>query len=462
MQLGEVRLKQIEITRDAPLRKKQRLVLSSDLLTVIFGNNGCGKTTFLRLISAIFSKNEKVLKKEGVNYVGIIFEVNGIEERVSVRKKTDKSEGIEGFENSYFYVEDDEHFTLHFEDLEENPDTIYDWEEFNNTKLNDYKTVLFGVNRGLSTYKNEVTADDLSKNILSHFLLRKKFNSRRDIEIFSKILSKRIEEKNRNNHDINRNDVFSEEYSMYGNIIIDGMPMEALEKLLVDRFKKVREVSSQKVQSALFVTLSEIIDSNNYQIDNLEQESLDLDGKERLLEALKSGVENKLSDKIISILEETDDESIKILTAENEILKKVIANMSKELKEESQFIQTIGKLMKIFNEYIGPEKTIEISDKEVVVKFFGSDEKYSINILSSGEKHLLILLTLFVIEGDRKNLFMVDEPEISLNIKWQRKLSHLLKDLAPNSEIILASHSPSIVYDCPKTLVELVNINDEA
>lgn len=87
MQLGEVRLKQIEITRDAPLRKKQRLVLSSDLLTVIFGNNGCGKTTFLRLISAIFSKNEKVLKKEGVNYVGIIFEVNGIEERVSVRKK---------------------------------------------------------------------------------------------------------------------------------------------------------------------------------------------------------------------------------------------------------------------------------------------------------------------------------------------------------------------------------------
>jgi len=69
---------------------------------------------------------------------------------------------------------------------------------------------------------------------------------------------------------------------------------------------------------------------------------------------------------------------------------------------------------------------------------------------------------LFVIEGDRKHLFMVDEPEISLNIKWQRKLSHLLKDLAPNSEIILASHSPSIVYDCPKTLVELVNINDEA
>ncbi|WP_217951120.1 AAA family ATPase [Granulicatella adiacens] len=461
MQLGEVRLKKIEIDRDAPRRKKQRITLSSDLLTIIYGENGCGKTTFLRLISAIFSKNEKVLKKENVNYVRIVFESNGCEDQVYVRKKLDKSEDPDGEEILSFYGEDDDPFVLRYEYLEENHDTIYDWKDFNNSKLNDYKTVLFGVNRGLSTYINEVTAEDLRKIIIRSFSLRKSFKSRRDIDYFSSILSKRIEEKNRINHDINRNDIFSEEYSMHGNIIIDGMPMEALEELLVDRFKKVREVSSQKVQSALFVTLSEIIDSNNSQNDNSEEESLYLDGKERLLEALKDGVKNKLSDKIISILEETDDESIKILTEENEILKKVIANMSKELKEESQFIQTIGKLMKIFNEYIGPEKFIEISDKEVVVKFLDSDEKHPINILSSGEKHLLILLTLFVIEGDRKQLFMVDEPEISLNIKWQRKLSHLLKDLAPNSEIILASHSPSIAHDYPKSLVELVNVNDE-
>lgn len=462
MQLGKVRLKEIEIDRDAPRRKKQRITLSSDLLTVIYGENGCGKTTFLRLISAIFSKNEKVLKKENVNYVRIVFECNGCKDQVYIRRKLDKSEDPDGEETLFLYGEDDDPFVLRYEYMEENHDTIYDWEEFNNTKLSDYKTVLFGVNRGLSTYINEVTAEDLRRIIIRSYALRRSFKSRTDIDYFSSILSKRIEEKNRINHDKERNDIFSEEYSLHGNIIIDGMPMEAMEKLLVDRFKEVREVSSQRVQSALFVTLSEIIESNISQNVKSAEESLYLDEKERLLEALKDGVKNKLSDKIISILEGTDDESIKILTEENEILKKVIANMSKELKEESQFIQTIGKLMKIFNEYIGPEKFIEISDKEVVVKFLASDEKYPISILSSGEKHLLILLTLFVIEGERKHLFMVDEPEISLNIRWQRKLSHLLKDLAPNSEIILASHSPSIVRDYPKSLVELVNVNDES
>mgnify|MGYP005779253465 FL=1 len=50
---------------------------------------------------------------------------------------------------------------------------------------------------------------------------------------------------------------------------------------------------------------------------------------------------------------------------------------------------------------------------------------------------------------------MVDEPEISLNMVWQRKLLPLLNELAPNAEIIVASHSPSITRANSKYLVEL-------
>lgn len=39
---------------------------------------------------------------------------------------------------------------------------------------------------------------------------------------------------------------------------------------------------------------------------------------------------------------------------------------------------------------------------------------------------------------------MIDEPELSLNIRWQREILELLKKLAPKSQIIVASHSPII------------------
>lgn len=115
----------------------------------------------------------------------------------------------------------------------------------------------------------------------------------------------------------------------------------------------------------------------------------------------------------------------------------------------------MNRLTEIFNEYIGPDKYLQISSQEVYVGFRSSDETHKIGSLSSGERHLLVLLTIFVIEGNRRQLFMVDEPEISLNMIWQRKLLPLLNELAPNAEIIVASHSPSIARANSKYLVEL-------
>ena len=115
----------------------------------------------------------------------------------------------------------------------------------------------------------------------------------------------------------------------------------------------------------------------------------------------------------------------------------------------------MNRLEEIFNEYIGPEKYLQITEEKVNVKFNSSKETHKIGALSSGERHLLVLLTIFVIEGNRRHLFMVDEPEISLNMIWQRKLLPLLSELAPNAEIVVASHSPSIAKANSNFLVEL-------
>ncbi len=67
--------------------------------------------------------------------------------------------------------------------------------------------------------------------------------------------------------------------------------------------------------------------------------------------------------------------------------------------------------------------------------------------LSSGEKQMLvILLTVLVQDGQPYALFM-DEPEISLHIEWQQQLIRLIRELNPNVQIILTTHSPAVIMN---------------
>lgn len=67
--------------------------------------------------------------------------------------------------------------------------------------------------------------------------------------------------------------------------------------------------------------------------------------------------------------------------------------------------------------------------------------------LSSGEKQMLvILLTVLVQNGEHYVLFM-DEPEASLHIEWQQKLVAMIRELNPNVQIILTTHSPAVIME---------------
>jgi len=70
-------------------------------------------------------------------------------------------------------------------------------------------------------------------------------------------------------------------------------------------------------------------------------------------------------------------------------------------------------------------------------------EPLGIQKLSSGESQLLYLLANVLVIKDKSTIFIVDEPEISLNVKWQRQLVRSLLDLTNGSDIqfIFATHS---------------------
>jgi predicted ATPase len=69
------------------------------------------------------------------------------------------------------------------------------------------------------------------------------------------------------------------------------------------------------------------------------------------------------------------------------------------------------------------------------------------NQLSSGERQLLLLLCNSLLSRNESALFIIDEPEISLNAKWQRKLIPALLACVQTSNVqfILATHSVEII-----------------
>ncbi|WP_299681525.1 AAA family ATPase [uncultured Tenacibaculum sp.] len=83
--------------------------------------------------------------------------------------------------------------------------------------------------------------------------------------------------------------------------------------------------------------------------------------------------------------------------------------------------------------------------------------------LSEGEQQLLTVLGLILITGNDDCLFLLDEPDTHLNPEWQRDYSKLLADFNlndKNSHIFVATHSPFIVQSSNESEVILFKKED--
>ncbi|WP_430466627.1 AAA family ATPase [Winogradskyella ouciana] len=89
-----------------------------------------------------------------------------------------------------------------------------------------------------------------------------------------------------------------------------------------------------------------------------------------------------------------------------------------------------------------------------------SGERLRLEMLSSGEKQLLLLFINTITATDQATIFIIDEPEISLNIKWQRMLlKTLLKFSSKNYvQFIIATHSIELLAPNTRNVVKLEDI----
>lgn len=118
-------------------------------------------------------------------------------------------------------------------------------------------------------------------------------------------------------------------------------------------------------------------------------------------------------------------------------------------KEATVIQQRIDKFFQLVNSLFketGKEIMIDPQNNTLVFSIGDkvADEKVQLDQLSSGEKQILLILTTVFLQEEKANVLLMDEPEISLHISWQDRLIALIRELNPNCQVILTTHSPNI------------------
>ncbi len=100
-----------------------------------------------------------------------------------------------------------------------------------------------------------------------------------------------------------------------------------------------------------------------------------------------------------------------------------------------------------------------ISEVRVRVKTTSSDEPLSFRELSEGEQQLLTVLGLLKFTGGKDSLFLLDEPDTHLNPAWTVKYLEFLRQFVPDtdtSHLLMVSHHPLSIAELEKEQVQVM------
>lgn len=159
-------------------------------------------------------------------------------------------------------------------------------------------------------------------------------------------------------------------------------------------------------------------------------------------------------------------EITQIFETSPKITQEIIANVLKPyvdaMRARLNSLQGVQNIVGVFLDTINSflhHKTI-FFDADGKLRLINRDSAELLpNMLSSGEQQLLLLFCNTVTARDQASIFIIDEPEISLNVKWQRKLldALLTSTKASAVQFLIATHSLELLSRHKDHVLRLVD-----
>lgn len=131
-------------------------------------------------------------------------------------------------------------------------------------------------------------------------------------------------------------------------------------------------------------------------------------------------------------------------------IKSVIEKADRTESSKTRAMKPIENFLNTVNLFIGEghnNKEIFIDVDGTVLLKTAFNKKISIHDLSSGEKQIITFFAylIFGLPNTNQSIFIVDEPELSLHLNWQRKFVDSIMSINKSVQLIFATHSPEMI-----------------
>ena len=139
-------------------------------------------------------------------------------------------------------------------------------------------------------------------------------------------------------------------------------------------------------------------------------------------------------------------------------LKVFLNDTNKKLSVFDDFVAQLDLFVNIINSKLTYKKLVLSNEFGLKVVKENGDE-LSLTKLSSGEQQIIVLFFELIFETNNKLVLMIDEPEISLHVAWQRELMDDFRKTVEikndSLSIIIATHSPQVINNSWNLTVDL-------
>ncbi len=144
------------------------------------------------------------------------------------------------------------------------------------------------------------------------------------------------------------------------------------------------------------------------------------------------------------------------------VLSVYVEDTRKKLEVLAQLRERILLFIELIDNRFEPKRVLVDKGVGFIVQR-SSDVNVPLEKLSSGEQHQLVLFFELLFELQENALILIDEPELSLHVGWQKKFIPDLKRIISLNkfDVLLATHSPQLVGEWESLVVELGDVDPE-
>ena len=406
-------------------------------LTIFTGPNGYGKTTILNIIYNMFNQRFFYFRKFHFELLSFYF---AEKQRIDVSKKKNENNAdiVQFIDIQIDLFVDSEHVDTFVYDSEIENVLIKELRDFFPIRKVTPELWLdrsTGKQITLIDFISE-NSDQIPENIIN---FDKKNKNSKVLQLLDKtnvylIKEQRLFKKVSHNIPINNNFSFTnaiEEYSEELKNLIEQKQLEA--------YQIAQEIDASFLERYLECKTNITQDEFNHRFSKLNEKQNKL--QKFGFSTSKQGIPKY------------DSNETKALT--------VYLNVSEEkLRVYDDLLNKTELFVNILNEKRFSFKSIEISATKGFFFLSSNGEQLNLSDLSSGEQHEVVLLYELLFKTIPNTLILIDEPEISLHVMWQKTFLQDLHRIAKLKEIsfVIATHSPQIINDKWELTHDLFNL----